>query len=391
MNKNQVLKDLAKLIRANKAEILEKNQIDLASAVAIDDTLADRLKINAEKVEAMAIAVEKIIAMDDPIGAVLSSYQHPNGMTIENKVVPFGKILIIYESRPDVTIEAAITAFKAGNHILLKGGKEARQSNLFLVKLWHLALQQNGQPTDWVQYLDLNRAEMQDLIVKNTHKADIIIPRGGEGLINFIRNNSSIPLIISGRGNNFVYLHADADPEMSTAIIVNGKSRLSVCNATDKVLIHTDFPAIKKYITELTKKLNKEGITVYGDENTAHYGENIHLIEGKAVFYEEFLSPKIFLSITENVDQSIEWINEYSGGHTAVIITKDKTVAEKFQLEVDCAAVCHNTSTRFTDGGEFGVGAEIAISTQKLHFRGPLGANELVTNKWFVNGNGQIR
>jgi len=290
-----------------------------------------------------------------------------------------------------VTIEAAITAFKAGNQILLKGGKEARNSNLFLVSLWHQALQQNGVETDWVTYLDINRTEMQNLIKENTHKADLIIPRGGEGLINFIKNNSSVPLIVSGRGNNFVYIHHDADVEMATAIVLNGKSRLSVCNATDKVLINAALPDLEAHLDQLIAALGNEGIEVVGDTKITALRKAVKPMKNTGVFYEEFLSPKIVLALVDTVEEAMSMINEYSGGHTATIVGQDEKAAEAFQHQVDCAAVCHNTSTRFTDGGEFGVGAEIAISTQKLHFRGPLGASELVTNKWFVNGNGQIR
>jgi len=391
MDKNQVLRDLADLIRENESEIIRYNQRDMDAAKSIDDTLQDRLKVDAKKVQGMVSAVENIISMEDPVGKVLSHYQHPNGMVVENRVVPMGKILIIYESRPDVTIEAAITAFKAGNRILLKGGKEARRTNLFLVELWHRALDKNDVPTDWVTYLDMGREEMQHLIKNNTHKADIIIPRGGEGLIQFIRTHSSVPLIISGRGNNFVYIHADADFDMATQIILNGKSRLSVCNATDKVLINAAMPDLDARLQQLIDELKEAGLTVLADARIASLRKNVKLIESDDIFYEEFLSPKILLALVDTPDEAIGMINEYSGGHTAVIVSADNELAAKFQLEVDCAAVGHNVSSRFTDGGEFGVGAEIAISTQKLHFRGPLGSSELVTNKWFVNGNGQIR
>lgn len=391
VDKNQILKDLSRMILENESEIIHRNQLDLGAAQNIDNTLMDRLKVDSKKVAAMALAVDEIIKMEDPVGKVLSRYQHPNGMEVINKVVPLGNILIIYESRPDVTIEAAITAFKAGNRILLKGGKEARLSNLFLVELWHRALEKNGVDTAWVTYLDMGRDEMQKLIKENTHRADLIIPRGGEGLINFIKNNSTVPLIISGRGNNFVYVHSDADFEMATAIVLNGKSRLSVCNATDKVLINTKLPNLGKQLDQLIIILENEGIEVLGDAKIIALRKSVKPMKNDQVFYEEFLSPKIVIALVDSVEESIEMINKYSGGHTASIVSRDIQVAEMFQNLVDCAAVCHNTSTRFTDGGAFGVGAEIAISTQKLHFRGPLGTAELVTNKWFVNGNGQIR
>ena len=352
----------------------------------------DRLKVNEDKVEGMVTAVEQVLLLPDPQGEILSSYTHPNGMLIENRVVPFGSILIIYESRPDVTIEAAITAFKAGNKIILKGGKEARLSNLYLVKLWHEALEIHGADKSYVNYLDLPREEVQKLIRNERgEKVDLIIPRGGEGLINYIKQNSTAPVIISGRGNNFLYVAEDADFEMATDIILNGKSRLSVCNALDKVLFNENIENLDSKIKTVYEKLETIGIKVFGDKAICDMNENIQQITDNSIFAEEFLSAKILQSTVRNLNEAIAVINRYSGGHSASIVTKDIVKATKFQNEVDCAAVYHNVSTRFTDGGEFGFGAEIAISTQKLHFRGPLGLGELVTNKWFISGTGQVR
>ncbi len=391
MNKNAVLRDLALLLDQNRAEIIAQNKLDLAQAQNIDATLFDRLKVDDKKVDGMVSAVQRVLDMEDPQGKLLSSYTHPNGMLVENRIVPFGKVLIIYESRPDVTVEAAISAFKAGNKILLKGGKEARHSNLYLVKLWHEALEKNDADTSFVRYLDLSRNEMQDLIKSNSERADLIIPRGGEGLINFIRNNTNVPLLISGRGNNFVYVHEDADFDMASNIIQNGKSRLSVCNATDKVLLHENTPDLQAKITQLIQALEAMDLEVLGSERLRVYASEVQAIAGEEIYYEEFLAPKILLDIAPNAATAIETINEYSGGHSAVIVTADTALARSFQEQVDCAAVYHNASSRFTDGGEFGFGAEIAISTQKLHFRGPVGMAQLVTNKWFIMGNGQIR
>ncbi len=391
MNKNAILTDLAQLIDQNRAKIIARNQLDLANAKNIDATLYDRLKVDDKKVDGMVQAVREVIEMEDPQGQLLSSYTHPNGMLVENRVVPFGNVLIIYESRPDVTVEAAISAFKAGNKILLKGGKEARHSNLYLVKLWHEALEKNGADTSYVRYLDLSRTEMQALIKENTERADLIIPRGGEGLINFIRNNTAVPILVSGRGNNFVYVHEDADFDMASQIIQNGKSRLSVCNAVDKVLLHETMPNVAENITRLVQDLKAMNLEVFGTERIRTHAPDVQAIAGEDIFYEEFLSPKILLDLTESAPCAIKAINKYSGGHSAVIITADKAVARHFQEQVDCAAVYHNASSRFTDGGQFGFGAEIAISTQKLHFRGPVGMAQLVTNKWFIMGEGQVR
>jgi glutamate-5-semialdehyde dehydrogenase len=389
--KNKTLHDLATLIDQHKATLIGHNQHDLQQAANLDPTLIDRLKVDEKKVKGMIAAIEEVIALEDPQGAVLSTYNHPNGMKVENKVVPFGRILIIYESRPDVTIEAAISAFKAGNRIFLKGGKESRNSNTYLVSLWKQALEQNNLPADFVTYLDIDREETQKLLRDNTHQLDLIIPRGGDGLINYIRQNTTVPLIISGRGNNFVYVHSDADLEMAQQIILNGKSRLSVCNATDKVLFNKHTPQLKEHMQRLIDAANAMGLEVIGDGDFFKAFKGIQPMENQSMYAEEFLSPKILFALIDDQEAAVQLINAYSGGHSAVIVSTDETAALAFQHEVDCAAVYHNASTRFTDGGQFGFGAEIAISTQKLHFRGPVGLAQLVTNKWFISGNGQVR
>ncbi len=312
-------------------------------------------------------------------------------MKIENRTVPFGTILIIYEARPDVSIEAAIIALKAGNRILLKGGKEARNTNLFLANLWKLALLENGADPDFVKYLDISREETQNLITGGAEKFDVVIPRGGETLIDFVLSNSKVPVIVSGRGNNFAYIDCDADFEMALEIVLDGKSRLSVCNALDKILIDEKIPDPDKKTDRLVAALNAKNIEVFGDSSVQNANPSVTLFGDEEIWFEEFLSAKILVAMVSGIDEAIEKINKYSGGHSAAIITKNAEHAEKFMQEVDCAAVYHNASTRFTDGGEFGLGAEIAISTQKLHFRGPLGAEHLLTNKWFVFGSGQTR
>jgi len=389
--KNKTLSDLAKLILKHKSEILLQNKFDLAGSDELDPTLVDRLKVDEKKVDGMIASIHEVIKLDDPEGEILHQYNHPNGMKVENRRVPFGRILIIYESRPDVTIEAAINAFKAGNKIYLKGGKESKNTNIFLVKLWALALQMNNLPKDIVTYLDIDRVETQKLLKENHLRLDLIIPRGGEALINYIRQNTSVPLIISGRGNNFIYVHTDADFTIAQNIIINGKSRLSVCNAIDKVLFNESTENLKSKVEQVIIKALEKNLDVYGDGNFFKSFDLIKPMEDPLMYEQEFLSPKILFGIVETADTAIDIINKYSGGHSAVIVTENKNVAEKFQNEVDCAAVYHNASTRFTDGGQFGFGAEIAISTQKLHFRGPVGLAQLVTNKWFITGNGQIR
>lgn len=386
-----VLKELAELLIQHKSDILLANQQDMEQAKNIDATLRDRLKVDEKKVMGMVAAVRNVMEMEDPEGKVLYDYTHPNGMLVQNKVVPFGNILIIYESRPDVTIEAAVSAFKAGNTIYLKGGKEAKNTNKFLVSLWHKALQNNDFEVSKVVYLDIDRASAQKMIRENTHRFDLIIPRGGERLIQFIKDNTQVPILVSGRGNNFLYVHEDADFEMAINLILNGKQRLSVCNALDKVLFNKNIPQLAEKLPLLLQQLQQKNIAVFGTDELSNAFNVIEAIEGEAIFFEEFLCAQILLSTTENMGEAIEKINQYSGGHTAVIVCKDSKSAEIFQQNVDCAAVYHNASSRFTDGGEFGFGAEIAISTQKMHFRGPVGMAQLVSNKWFVYGNGQTR
>ena len=387
--KNSVLRSLASLIIKHSESIKKANQKDLIACNQNDEALYDRLKVEGKKIKGMQASVLKVMQMDDPEGKILYSYEKEPGLTVENRVVPFGTILIIYESRPDVTIEAAITAFKAGNKILLKGGKEAKNTNLVLTNLWQQALEQNNQSKDLVQYLDYDRNQTQDLIQNKSHKIDVIIPRGGEQLINSIRENTHIPMIISGRGNNFMYIDSDVDIDMAIKIIVDGKSRISVCNALDKVLIHANLGVAR--LNKIISVLLANGIEIIANNFICDLNTNVMPIEDENIYYQEFLSSKILLSQVNNMKEAIKSINKYSGGHSAVIVTDDSDNADKFQEQVDCAAVYHNASTRYTDGGEFGLGAEIAISTQKLHFRGPVGLNELVTNKWFIKGNGHVR
>ena len=387
--KNAVLHDLAELLVLNSVKIIEANKLDLRLCSQEDEALYDRLKVDETKIKTMQLSVLKVRQMPDPEGKILYSYQKEPDLLVENRVVPFGTILIIYESRPDVTIEAAITAFKAGNKILLKGGKEARNSNLLLTKLWQQALKKNGQDKEFVQYLDYDRNQTQKLIQSQEIKIDVIIPRGGEQLINSIRENTDIPMIISGRGNNFMYIDEGADFDMAIGLILDGKTRISVCNALDKVYIHESHG--KAVLENLINHLKENSIKIVADEFIASLDDTCELIKNNKIFYQEFLASKILLAQVKSMQQAIVGINQYSGGHSAVIVSNDSTQAQQFQNNVDCAAVYHNASTRYTDGGEFGLGAEIAISTQKLHFRGPVGLNELVTNKWFISGNGNIR
>ena len=389
--KNKVLTTLSDLLHQNRDGIIEANGNDIEAYPDMDESMKDRLKVDDSKIDGMINSLNEVANQADPEDKVLYNHTREDGLRVINKTVPFGTILIIYESRPDVTIEAAATAFKAGNRILLKGGKESLNTNLLLTNLWHEALNMCDVDKSYVEYLVLSHTQTQQLIKENNRGIDLIIPRGGEGLINFVLQNSSVPVIVSGRGNNFLYIDEDADFDMAIKLVLNGKKRISVCNAIDKVLINKRLTNIKDKIDNLVVSLKEKEIDVWGSSEIVEICNEIKVENNVNTLCEEYLAPKLYLTIIDEMDEAISMINKYSGGHTAVIATNNLAQANKFMDLVDCAAVYHNASSRFTDGGQYGVGAEIAISTQKLHFRGPLGAQELVTNKWFVYGQGQVR
>ena len=388
--RNNVLFTMATLLDTERVAIINMNKKDIRAYKGTDISMLDRLKVNNAKVDEMIIAAKHLASQEDPVGVERFSFKHNNGMQVYNKTASFGTILIIYESRPDVTVEAAGIAFKSGNKIVLKGGKESLHSNLKITELWHKALKQNNASSDWVTYLQFNRIETQEFLEKPTQKIDLIVPRGGEKLITFVKKHASCPVIISGRGNNFVFVHSEADPNIAIAIIINGKSKISACNAIDKVLIDKNLPNKNEFINTLIKKLNESKIQVLGDKIISK-NHSVKEISSNEVWYEEFLDHKIVLGEIASNEAVIEMINTYSGGHSSAIITTNDAEAHFFMENVDTAAVYHNASTRFTDGGQLGLGGELAISTDKLHQRGPIGLQHLVTNKWYVHGNGQIR
>jgi glutamate-5-semialdehyde dehydrogenase len=389
--RNGVLTSMTKLIAANQEAILATNQIDLKSYSGDDISMRDRLKVDQSKIDGMILSLKQLNAEPDPLGIERFASTHENGMSISNKTAPFGTILIIYESRPDVTIEAAGIAFKSGNRILLKGGKEAVNSNLLLVKLWHKALQENDCDSNWVSYLQYDRTETQVFLEKPTQKLDLIVPRGGERLIDFVKQHATCPVIISGRGNNFIYIDSEADLQMALDIIVNGKTtKISACNALDKVLVASDLVRKHQFLQHLIIELQKSNVEILADDALSSL-EGTLPITDENIWHEEFLDYKIAIGQAVDLDDAISRINIYGGGHSAAIITANNEKANLFMEAVDSAAVYHNASTRFTDGGQFGLGGELAISTDKLHQRGPIGLQHLVTNKWYVKGNGQTR
>ncbi|HTG65741.1 MAG TPA: glutamate-5-semialdehyde dehydrogenase [Flavobacterium sp.] len=389
--RNAVLTTMAALLEQEREALKAINQQDLANYNGEDLAMEKRLLVDDAKVDGMILSVKQLAGQEDPVGQVRYEFTHDNGMKISNKTAAFGTILIIYESRPDVTVEAGGIAFKSGNKILLKGGKESLLSNQKIVSLWHQALESNGVSTDWVEYLNYDRVQTQTFLEKPTQRVDLIVPRGGEKLIEFTKKHASCPVIVSGRGNNFLYINKEANLKKALDIIINGKTtNIGVCNALDKVLIDTKLPNWETFGKQLVEELKKYNVEILGDTAFAN-ATQIPAIENEEIWYEEFLNYKIVVGVVNSDEEAIAKINKYCGGHSASIITQNDAVAQKFMDSIDSAAVYQNASTRFTDGGQFGLGGELAISTDKLHQRGPIGLQHLVTNKWYIYGDGQIR
>ena len=390
--KDKVLDSMMKIIDRERSNIIAENKKDLDAFNKDDQALYDRLVVNEAKVDGMIQAIKEVKEQEDPVGKEISDRTLDSGLKIINKTAPFGTIMIIYESRPDVTIEAAVLAFKANNKIFLKGGKEAKNSNIILEKCWHEALEENGLAKDWIELMHTNRTETQEFLQNPPVQLDLIVPRGGERLIQFVKDHAKCAVLVSGRGNNFLYVAEDADWEKAVKVIFNAKTdKISGCNALDKVFIDKNIPAYESKLKELQTVLKEANVKILVDEKVSATLSNEEKIPSEDTWYEEFLALKIVLAEADGIDGVIEKINQYSGGHSACIITEDKDKAAKFMEQIDSAAVYHNASTRFTDGGQMGVGAELAISTDKLHHRGPLGLKQLVTNKYYVYGDGHVR
>ncbi|GBF21268.1 MULTISPECIES: glutamate-5-semialdehyde dehydrogenase [Arenibacter] len=390
--KNKVLQSMMKILDSKRNEIIAANQKDLDLFDKADRAMYDRLIVDDKKVDGMIAAIQEVLQQQDPVGKIKSEQALENGLKIENKTAPFGTIMIIYESRPDVTIEAAVLAFKANNKILLKGGKEAVNSNIVLEKCWHLALEENGLDTQWIQLLHMNREETQEFLRNPTEKLDLIVPRGGERLIAFVKEHAKCAVLVSGRGNNFLFVDKDADWAQSLEVILNAKTqKISACNALDKILVDVNIDDYSNKIKELNAILKEQGVSVVVDSKVAELLPENTVVKEDSIWYEEFLAMKCVVGAVVDLEEAVQKINNFSGGHSATIMTRNKQLAMEFMDQVDSAAVYHNASTRFTDGGQMGVGAELAISTDKLHHRGPLGLEQLVTNKYYVYGDGQVR
>ena len=386
--KNNALKAMAEALVLSSDEILSENKKDIEAAKGkISDVMIDRLSLTTERIEGMAKGILDVMNLPDPVFRVLEKTEHKNGLTIEKTSVPFGVVAIIYESRPNVTSDAAALGFKSGNITVLRGGKEAYNTSFAIVKALKKGLKNVGVSEEYISLIeDTSRNSATELMTANGF-VDLLIPRGGKGLISACTENATVPVIETGTGICHIYVDKSADIEMALNIIENAKtSRPSVCNAAEVCLIHKD--KAEEFLKALYERLSSK-VSFRGDKEVA---KHIPVsLAGENDFDTEFLDYIMALKIVENIDEAIEHIALHSTHHSESIITEDETAAEYFTLRVDSAAVYVNASTRFTDGGEFGLGCEMGISTQKHHARGPMGLRELNTYKYIIKGKGQIR
>jgi glutamate-5-semialdehyde dehydrogenase len=390
-DKNRILKAIATALRENCDKILEANALDIKNGKenGMAESLLDRLMLNVDRIEGMAQGVEGVISLPDPVGRVLWEAERPNGMKIQRVSTPLGVIGIIYEARPNVTSDAAALAIKSGNTAILRGGKEAFNSNSAIMDVMRAAISKEGFNPDIVELVRDTSRESANALMKMNGYIDILIPRGSAKLINAVVQNSTVPVIETGAGNCHVYIDEFADIDMAVEIVNNAKTRrISVCNTAESLLIHKNIAELA--LIAIKTKLDEKNVILYGDDVACAICPDIQKATEED-WATEYLDYKMSVKIVSSVDEAIEHIRKYSTNHSESIVTENLENAEKFMNSVDSAAVYHNVSTAFTDGGEFGFGAEIGISTQKLHARGPLGLPQLNTFKYKIYGNGQVR
>jgi len=385
--KNALLLAIADAIEAHAQTILAANREDVQSC-GLEGSMLDRLLLTTARIKEMAQGVREVAALGDPIGETLAEWTRPNGLHIRKVRVPLGVVGIIYESRPNVTVDTAVLALKAGNAIVLRGGKEAARSNQKLVEILAAV---PGVPEGAIELLDSSTRDSVQELIKARGLVDVIVPRGGAGLIAFVTENSSVPVIETGAGNCHIFVDESADFEMADRIVINAKTqRPSVCNAAEKLLVHENIAAA--YVPRIVKELIQEGVEVRGDDKSRTLAAGLKIVPAaEEDWCEEYSRLCIAVRVVANVDEAIDHINRYSTRHSDSIITGEETNARKFLRGVDSAAVYWNASTRFTDGAEFGFGAEMGISTQKLHCRGPFALAELTSSKYEIVGTGQVR
>lgn len=389
--KNELLELMTQALLANKTDILAANQKDLdnASDNGISAVMQDRLRLTSQRIEEMASGIRQVISLADPIGEVEKMWKNTDGLMIGRQKVPLGVIGIIYESRPNVTTDAASLCFKTGNAVILRGGKEAFYSNQILVAVLQNALKSAGVDENAVQFVSDTSHDVANQMMRLTEYLDVLIPRGGAGLIRRVKETATVPVIETGTGNNHIYVDKDAQLEMAIKITDNAKTqRPSVCNAAETLLIHQDIAA--EFLPKIAAKLAEHNVELHADKRAIAY-----LPQAVAAKEEdwstEYLDYIMAVKVVDSIDEAIDHINRYNTKHSEAIITDNYFASQKFLNEVDAAAVYVNASTRFTDGFVFGFGAEIGISTQKLHARGPMGLEELTSTKYIIYGDGQIR
>ena len=390
--KNDALTAISRILVQQADSVLEANAIDLAQAKenGMPVVMQDRLLLTRERIEGIASSVLDVVKLADPIGQVVEGYRTVNGLNIQRVRVPMGVIGIIFESRPNVTVDAAVLCLKAGSAVLLRGGKEAFHSNLAFVRLMQQALEECGLPKELIQLVEDTSRETATKMMKLNGLLDVLIPRGGAGLIRSCVENATVPVIETGTGNCHIYVDASADLDMAVNIVFNAKtSRPSVCNAAESLLVHRD--VAQAFLPICQKKLAEKNVEIRGCEETCKILGDLAVPATEEDYGKEYQDYIISCKVVGSVEEAIRHINHYSTGHSECIVTKDLDSADQFTAAVDSAAVYVNASTRFTDGGEFGLGAEIGISTQKLHARGPMGLKEMTTVKYVIRGNGQIR
>ena len=389
--KNRGLLAAAQALLDGQEEILAANKEDMekAKAQGMSQGLLDRLQLTPQRIEGMAGGLRQVAALDDPVGEVLSMKQRPNGLMIGQKRVPLGVIGIIYEARPNVTADAFGLCFKTGNAVILKGGSDAISSNQAVVACLKRGLSKSGLPEDAVQLITATDRETTQALMKMNQYVDVLIPRGGAGLIKAVVENSTIPVIETGTGNCHIYVDETADFSMALDIIFNAKTqRIGVCNACESLVVHQSIAG--EFLPLLKKRLEEKQVEIRGDERACQIEPEFTKAQ-EDDWGREYLDYILSCKIVDSLNDAIEHINRYNTKHSEAIITKDYANAQRFLAEIDAAAVYVNASTRFTDGEEFGFGAEIGISTQKLHARGPMGLKELTTTKYIIYGNGQVR
>lgn len=389
--KNKALLKISDQLLEDKQVLIEENEKDLQAGKSrgISNSILDRIMLNEKRIEDMAAAIRLLVELKDPVGDTLETINKENGLLIKKKRVPIGVVGMIYEARPNVTIDAATLSLKTGNAVILRGSSSAYHSNKALIQTIHKALAETSIPLDSVQLIeDTSRETAKQLFTLNEY-LDVLIPRGGKTLIDTVVRESTVPVLETGAGNCHVYIDETAQYKMAEGIVINGKTqRPSVCNAIETVLIHEKW--FSKYGADLLKVLAARGVEIYGDEQVVDTFFDAKLAT-EDDWSTEYLALKVSVKVVGDVDEAIAHINQYGTNHSEAIVTENEENAEQFMMKVDAAAVYHNASTRFTDGFEFGYGAEIGISTQKLHARGPMGLEALTSSKYYIFGEGQIR